>query len=137
MFSWCTTLVAPPQLPATTLTNGCYWYMFEQCGIMKAPELPATTLVNECYGHMFEGCALLNTIICRAYDGFSSNNPMVDWVKGVNGEGTYVKSSQRPYSNYPKGNNGIPTGWVWMDDILVYEPHVEFDGETIELLCDT
>ena len=63
LFSWCQTLVAPPELPATTLAQGCYWYMFEQCGIMKAPELPATTLVNECYGHMFEGCALLNTIV--------------------------------------------------------------------------
>lgn len=44
MFSWCTTLVAPPALPATTLATECYWYMFEQCSIMKAPELPATTL---------------------------------------------------------------------------------------------
>ena len=104
---------------------------------MKAPELPATTLVNECYGHMFEGCGVLNTIVCRAYTGFNSTNPMVDWVKGVAGEGTYVKSSQRAYSNYPKGASGIPTGWVWMDDMLVYAPRVDFDGETIELLCDT
>ena len=44
MFSWCTTLVAPPALPATTLAAECYWYLFEQCSIMKAPELPATTL---------------------------------------------------------------------------------------------
>ena len=111
--------------------------MFEQCGIMKAPELPATTLVNECYGHMFEGCGVLNTIVCRAYTGFTSTNPMMDWVKGVAGEGTYVKSSQKPYSNYPKGASGIPTGWVWMDDMLIYAPRVDFDGETIELLCDT
>ena len=80
MFSWCTTLVAPPVLPATTLASGCYWYMFEQCSIMKAPVLNATTLVSECYGHMFEGCAMLNTIECYATTGFSATKCLEDWT---------------------------------------------------------
>ena len=137
MFSWCTTLVAPPELPATTLANGCYWYMFEQCAIMKAPELPATTLVNECYGHMFEGCASLNTIICRASSGFNRTKYMENWVLNVAATGTYVKSSDKPLADYPQGDSGIPTGWTVIDDVLLYAPKVEFDGETIELTCDT
>ena len=108
MFSWCTTLVAPPELPATTLATECYWYMFEQCGIMKAPELPATTLMASCYGHMFEGCALLNTIVCRASSGFNKTKVMENWTLNVAANGTYVKSSDKPLAEYPIGASGIP-----------------------------
>ena len=137
MFSWCTTLVAPPELPATTLEQGCYWYMFEQCGIMKAPELPATTLMSECYGHMFEGCALLNTIVCRASSGFNKTKVMENWTLNVAASGTYVKSSDKPLADYPIGASGIPEGWIISDDILLYQPEISFDGETIELYCET
>ena len=137
MFSWCTTLVAPPALPATTLAAECYWYMFEQCSIMKAPELPATTLANSCYGHMFEGCALLNTIVCRASSGFNRTKIMENWTLNVAASGTYVKSSDKPLAEYPTGASGIPTGWTVNDDILLYAPEISFDGETIEIGCDT
>lgn len=44
-------------LPATTLTNYCYSYMFQGCqGLTRAPELPATELPVACYASMFEGC---------------------------------------------------------------------------------
>ena len=49
-------------LPATTLTTGCYSYMFKGCkALTSAPELPATTLENQCYSHMFSGCKALTT----------------------------------------------------------------------------
>ena len=49
-------------LPATTLTNSCYSYMFSECiGLTAAPVLPATTLTNGCYSHMFSGCTSLTT----------------------------------------------------------------------------
>lgn len=38
------------RLPATTLANNCYQYMFGSCAYLVAvPELPATTLANYCY----------------------------------------------------------------------------------------
>ena len=44
-------------LPATTLTNMCYQYMFAGCqGLTRAPELPATEMTVACYASMFEGC---------------------------------------------------------------------------------
>ena len=43
-------------LPATTLSNHCYYYMFSNSGLTEAPELPATTLANRCYGYMFNSC---------------------------------------------------------------------------------
>jgi len=135
MFSWCTTLVAPPALPATTLATECYWYMFEQCSIMKAPELPATTMVAGCYGHMFEGCALLNTIVCLATGGAGTNKCREGWVTNVAATGLFVKSSSATF--WGTGIGGIPAGWTVSNDILLYSPEISFDGETIEIGCDT
>ena len=48
------------ELPATTLTNYCYWQMFQGCTqLKKAPALPATTLAERCYMEMFSGCTEL------------------------------------------------------------------------------
>jgi hypothetical protein len=42
--------VAPGFLPATTLADSCYSYMFSGCtNLTTPPELPATTLTNYCY----------------------------------------------------------------------------------------
>lgn len=52
-------------LPATTLTRGCYAWMFgDNNGLTSIPEglLPATTLTIECYAIMFANCENLKTI---------------------------------------------------------------------------
>ena len=60
MFSGCASLTTAPSLPATTLAYECYRYMFDGCaGLTSAPELPATKLANYCYSFMFSGCASL------------------------------------------------------------------------------
>ena len=57
MFNGCTGLTRAPELPATNLSGGCYRDMFYGCtGLTKAPELPATTLADNCYDSMFRGC---------------------------------------------------------------------------------
>ena len=62
LFSGCTSLVTPPELPATTLANYCYQGMFYYCtNLTAAPELPATTLNTSCYNSMFQGCTSLAT----------------------------------------------------------------------------
>ena len=43
-------------LPATTLSNYCYYNMFGYTGLTEAPELPATTLANYCYSNLFYNC---------------------------------------------------------------------------------
>ena len=135
LFSYCTTLTKAPELPATTLAKGCYWYMFEQCALTEAPVLKATTLVSECYGHMFEGCGLLNSITCLATGGFNTSKCLEGWVKNVAGDGAFVKAASA--SSWTTGENGIPTGWIVCEDVLLLPPEVAFDGETIELECDT
>lgn len=62
MFNNCTLLTAAPQLPATTLANYCYNCMFVGCSsLATAPELPATTLSVMCYANMFTNCTSLTT----------------------------------------------------------------------------
>ena len=62
MFYNCTSLITTPELPATTLAEECYRGMFYNCtSLITTPELPATTLAPYCYGNMFEGCTSLTT----------------------------------------------------------------------------
>ena len=58
MFQGCTNLSSAPVLPATTLADNCYRNMLFNCtSLTTAPALPATTLVNGCYRSMFYGCS--------------------------------------------------------------------------------
>ena len=62
MFANCTSLTSAPALHATTLTNYCYDNMFRGCtSLTSAPALPATTLAEACYSEMFFGCTSLTT----------------------------------------------------------------------------
>ena len=62
MFQICRSLTTAPKLPATTLKMECYEYMFDSCtSLTTAPALPATTLATYCYGYMFQDCTSLTT----------------------------------------------------------------------------
>lgn len=49
-------------LPATGLTENCYYGMFDGCSFTKTPELPATILANGCYEAMFFNCVNLTSV---------------------------------------------------------------------------
>ena len=60
MFYGCSSLTSAPELPATTLADKCYFSMFEGCtSLTTAPVLPATTLATNCYSNMFQHCTSL------------------------------------------------------------------------------
>ena len=62
MFQGCTNLTTAPELPATILVNYCYYGMFWNCtSLTTAPELPATTMREGCYATMFYKCTSLTT----------------------------------------------------------------------------
>ena len=62
MFYNCSSLTTAPELPATTLNTCCYMSMFHGCtSLTTAPELPATTLATACYMYMFNYCTSLTT----------------------------------------------------------------------------
>ena len=113
MFRYCQSLITAPELPATTLANGCYFLMFCECeSLTTAPELPATTLSNSCYARMFENCFSLNYIKCLATD-ISAGGCTGDWAYGVAASGTFVKNANM--SSWTTGSDGIPTNWTIQD----------------------
>lgn len=55
-----TSIYELPKLPATKLEPYCYQYMFaNNWNLNQAPELPAKTLAEGCYGFMFNQCSNL------------------------------------------------------------------------------
>lgn len=112
LFQSCTGLIDASNLilPATTLTNYCYYSMFYECtSLTTAPVLPATTLANSCYEYMFTGCSHLNYIKCLATN-ISATRCTYGWVNGVQTtSGTFVTPSTTTWGS---GNSGIPTNWT-------------------------
>ena len=114
MFKGCTSLVTAPELPATTVASSCYYQMFYGCtSLVTAPELPATTLsAYDCYRDMFNGCSNLNNITMLATD-ISENQCLDSWVKNVSSTGTFIKNPDM--TSLQSGVNGIPSGWTVKD----------------------
>ena len=116
MFSGCTSLEEAPELPATTLTRGCYYEMFYGCtSLTKAPDLPATTLVSSCYSQMFYGCKKINHISV----GFSSwlSGATTNWLYDVASEGAFDCPDALTVTS---GSSYIPSGWVKNPDYLCF-----------------
>jgi hypothetical protein len=110
MFNGCTALTTAPSLPATTLTEKCYYQMFYNCtSLTTAPELPATTLAAYCYQAMFIGCSSLN-YIKAAFTTTPSNSYTQSWVSNVAASGTFYKNSAAKWNVI--GESGIPNGWT-------------------------
>ena len=140
MFSKSPTLVTAPKiLPAVVLADSCYKYMFEDCsGIQNAPELPAETLVSSCYNAMFTGCTNLNYIKCMAVSGFNASACKTSWCTGVAASGTFVKNSNATTSQWGRGVNGIPTGWLIYDDVAIATPVITCDiNNNVTITCET
>lgn len=58
-----TKITSTPELPATTLKQSCYGYMFANCvNITETPDLPAETIAGYAYEYMFSGCTRLKKI---------------------------------------------------------------------------
>lgn len=97
-------------LPAATLNEYCYEYMFSDCtSLTTAPELQATTLTVACYRGMFYNCTNLNYIKCIANDILAYLSTY-EWTHGVASTGTFVKNATM--TKWTTGKNGIPSGWT-------------------------
>ena len=84
--------------------------MFFGCASLKtAPELPATTLADNCYAYMFQNCTSLNYIKCLATNISASNSHYL-WLNNVSPTGTFVKPASM--TSWPANAHGIPSGWT-------------------------
>jgi hypothetical protein len=82
--------------------------MFYNCtAITTAPELPATTLAQGCYNSIFYGCSKLTYIKVHfnAWLSASTNS----WVGSVKATGTFECPSSLPQT---RGSSNIPSGWT-------------------------
>lgn len=97
------------RLPATTLANECYEYMFHNCTNLTgtAPILPATRLTTYCYLNMFNNTKI-NKVFSYAED-ISANMCLISWLNGVPATGDFYNLGG---ATYPTGGNGIPSGWT-------------------------
>jgi hypothetical protein len=125
LFYNCRGLLTAPELPATTLTEYCYSWMFASCDGMipdadlesipefpiTSPKLPATTLTDYCYSYMFASTPL-NRITMLATD-ISASDCLDFWVAYLPPSGTFVKHPDM--DSLPTGIDGIPEGWRVID----------------------
>ena len=108
LFYGCTSLTKAPALPATTLTLGCYAYMFFRCSLTKAPELPATTLTNTCYSSMFSGCQSLKEVRIAATK--TASYALEEWLFNVSSTGDFYCDPNATI--FPTDSaSGIPENW--------------------------
>lgn len=110
MFGACGSLTTAKDLPATVLASHCYDSMFGWCrNLTKAPVLPAATLASGCYENMFNNCSKLK-YIKALFTTTPSSSYTNNWVSSVASTGTFVKADAATWN--VTGNNGVPTGWT-------------------------
>lgn len=135
MFNKCVSIERAPELPATTLADECYAEMFMDCSsLTKAPELPAKELVNYCYEEMFSGCSNLNYIKVGVMTLDNEFGATRNWVKGVNGPGTFIFPCGTTYDKH--GDSEVPLlfeikGYeITTDSLIMACDSIVYDGIT-------
>lgn len=99
----------------TEIPNYAYNMCFNNwTGIVSAENLvlPAITLADSGYRYMFKNCTSLNYIKCLATN-ISASNCTSEWLSGVSPTGTFVKKAG---VEWPTGKNGIPSGWTVIEE---------------------
>lgn len=87
MFRFCKIHNIDVYLPASVLTEGCYYDLFTQYDVNTIEKIKITCLATDITA---EDCTR-------------------DWLAGVSATGTFVK---HPDATWPSGASGIPTGWT-------------------------
>lgn len=111
MFSSCTSMTKTVKvLPATNLRTNCYQRMYNYCpALLEAPELPAETLVSGCYSYMFTNCRNIAYVKAMFLTEPSTSYTNA-WLSNVAASGTFVKNASATWEL--EGSSGIPAGWT-------------------------
>ena len=98
-----TRIVSAPDLPATTIGTDCYGAMFrDNPALVIGPVLPALTVPDYAYQYMFYGCSVLDTVTCLATS--LGINSTTSWLSGVAPTGTFVKNpNMSSWTGIPSG----------------------------------
>ena len=105
-------LLRHPELPATTLKEGCYEDMFYGCkGLSRAPDLPAEALTKNCYKEMFADCSKLSYVKLLA-TSISVEGCTKNWLANAGSAVTSEKKVMSVFYLPTDSNDGVPTGWT-------------------------
>lgn len=93
-------------LPATTLTEYCYYGMFRDCtGLSRSPIMADATVSlpgkTKCYVEMFINCSGLYYVTC--YSSRAEPSYYLNWLDGVQSQGTFVTNNSSWQGNTPDG----------------------------------
>ena len=117
------TNVSGMKLNATTLANGTYKLMFSGCTeLVTPPEIKATTLSdgdgnteNGSLAYMFQKCSKLASIKVH-FTSWNSGSYTKQWTYGTKSTGTFYKPSSLPSTKNTSGNTTnphyIPYNWT-------------------------
>lgn len=116
-------LFAPSVLPATKISNLCYFNMFQGCTSLQAsPVICATHDYSNRYSggasmsYMFNGCTKLSRVEIALYSWIESSYleklTCYEWLDGVPSSGVFVKPSALTTK---RGISYIPSGWTVID----------------------
>lgn len=108
LFSWCSSLTAAPELPATTLEQSCYQQMFLGCtALTTTPNIPDVIMASNSMTQMFSGCSSLAKVVVSITVWNASN--ATQWLNNVAATGDFYNLGG---ATIPTGTNGIPSGWT-------------------------
>lgn len=109
MFKGCSNLVSAPSLPATEMKPNCYYQMFYNCtSLTTAPAMNATSFSFSCFYQMFMASSNLS-LIKVMFTSSPSSSYVNKWVNGVAENGTFILPSKSNWTT--RGVSGIPNNW--------------------------
>lgn len=112
MYSDCLRLSVAPRINANILASKCFSYMFSGCyELVIAPEINAPTLVSSCCEYMFSETPKLKKITIRSVNGINTTN-LEKWLIDGNSSGQIIIDASTTNDWEYNSNSGIPTGWV-------------------------
>lgn len=109
LFRGCSALIKAPNIPSTTLSEGCYYCMFYESGLIEGPELPAKSLVAHCYEYMF--ARSFNMLNVKVHAESWNTAYTFDWLSATAWEQSGVLTKPTN-TTIPSGNSGVPSNWT-------------------------
>lgn len=102
-------------LPATSLTDFCYYGMFRKCDGLGRSPIMAKVSVNpdrfaeKCYAEMFHSCSGLYYVTC--YSTITDAQYYESWLNAVQPFGVFV-TNEAAWNGYTESDSGVPENWA-------------------------
>lgn len=87
--------------------------MFGGTAITAAPSLPATTLTDSCYYEMFRDCTRLSSVIVPFTNWNANKSSTKNWLGNVKSTGVFMCPAELgTQSTIARGTTYCPTNWT-------------------------